>query len=188
MKCQNCGKREANVQYTQVINGVKREMVLCEECARELGIGSEMNFNMSMDIPSFFGEFFHQYDNLGLLPDFGTITKEKCDECGTTYNEFTNNGRLGCFHCYEVFSDRLDPILKRIQGSNRHVGRKGRALDSSIVENMEEKKREWKKDNKKEDKLGTLKEDLKKAIKDERYEDAAKLRDQINEIEGKKEE
>ena len=32
MVCQNCGKNEANVKYTQIVNGVKKEMVLCEEC------------------------------------------------------------------------------------------------------------------------------------------------------------
>ena len=31
MLCENCGKHEANVKYTQIINGVKKEMLLCEE-------------------------------------------------------------------------------------------------------------------------------------------------------------
>lgn len=38
MVCQNCGKNEANVKYTQIVNGVKKEMVLCEECAEKMGI------------------------------------------------------------------------------------------------------------------------------------------------------
>ena len=36
MVCQNCGKNEANVKYTQIVNGVKKEMVLCEECAEKM--------------------------------------------------------------------------------------------------------------------------------------------------------
>ena len=57
MKCQNCGRKEANIKYTQIINGVKKEMNLCEDCAKELGIGRELNFNMSMNLPSFLGGF-----------------------------------------------------------------------------------------------------------------------------------
>ena len=47
MLCQNCGENEANVRYTQIVNGVKKEMVLCEKCSKELGIG---NLNLSMPI------------------------------------------------------------------------------------------------------------------------------------------
>ena len=28
MLCQNCGKNEANVRYTQIVNGTKKEMVI----------------------------------------------------------------------------------------------------------------------------------------------------------------
>lgn len=45
MVCQNCGKNEANVKYTQIVNGVKKEMVLCEECAEKMGIS---NFKVNM--------------------------------------------------------------------------------------------------------------------------------------------
>ena len=30
MLCQNCGKNEVNFRYTQVINGEKREIALCD--------------------------------------------------------------------------------------------------------------------------------------------------------------
>ena len=103
-----------------------------------------------------------------------------------TYNDFVNTGRLGCIHCYDIFSDRLDPILKNIQGSNRHIGRKGKVLDSSIVENMEKQKEKVEKQNKEVNKIETLKRELKQAIKEERYEDAAKLRDEINGLENNK--
>ena len=188
MKCENCGNNEANVRYTQIINGVKKEMHLCEECARELGIGADLSFNMSMDIPSFFGEIFDEYNNLNLLPSFGTTLKEeKCNKCGMTYDEFASTGRFGCPSCYDIFSYRLDPILKSIQGNNRHVGRKSRTIDSGIVKKMEEQKEELKtkvqEKVKEKDKISELKNNLKKAVKEERYEDAAKLRDEINSLE-----
>ena len=46
MLCENCKQREATVRYSENINGVRKEMHLCEECSRELGITDQMNFNM----------------------------------------------------------------------------------------------------------------------------------------------
>ena len=48
MLCQKCNKNEANVKYTEIINGEKKEMMLCEECSHELGLDN-MNFNMPID-------------------------------------------------------------------------------------------------------------------------------------------
>ena len=56
MLCDNCGKREANVRYTENINGKVRELNLCEECSEKLGIGG-MDFNMPIDFSSFLGGF-----------------------------------------------------------------------------------------------------------------------------------
>ena len=47
MLCDHCHEREANVKYTQIINGQKKEMNLCEKCSQELGIGN-MQFNMPL--------------------------------------------------------------------------------------------------------------------------------------------
>ena len=57
MVCQNCGKNEANVKYTQIVNGVKKEMVLCEECAEKMGI-SNFKVNMPIHFSNFFDDLF----------------------------------------------------------------------------------------------------------------------------------
>ena len=66
MVCQNCGKNEANVKYTQIVNGVKKEMVLCEECAEKMGI-SNFKVNMPIHFSNFFDDLF---DDEQLLPSF----------------------------------------------------------------------------------------------------------------------
>ena len=66
MLCQNCGKNEANVRYTQIVNGTKKEMVLCEECAEKMGIGG-FKVNMPIHFSNFFDDFF---DDEQLLPSF----------------------------------------------------------------------------------------------------------------------
>ena len=36
MLCEKCRIREANIKYTEIINGVKKEHNLCSQCAREM--------------------------------------------------------------------------------------------------------------------------------------------------------
>lgn len=177
MLCENCGKREANVRYSENINGVKKEMHLCEECSRKLGITDKMDFRMpSLDFSNFFGSFLEDFSTPDFMPLLNEVKQIKCDSCGSTFEDIINTGRYGCANCYDVFEDRMDPILKKLQGANRHNGRLGKISDNNV---KFEKKEETKSDNKTDNKLEKLQEDLKQAIKEERYEDAAKIRDEI---------
>ena len=184
MLCQNCGENEANVRYTQIINGVKKEMALCEKCSKELGIGN-LDFNMPINFSSFLGDFLEEDTNF--LPDFVKPENLICNNCGMTYDEFIETGKFGCDNCYEVFSNKIDPILKNIHGGNKHVGRLGipNKKDSNLKQDTKQeiKNDKQEQNSKKMSKLDKLQEDLKQAIKEERYEDAAKIRDEIKKIE-----
>ena len=166
MLCDNCGKREANVRYSENINGRRKELNLCEECSKKLGIG-QMDFSMPIDFSSFLGGFMDGFETPELIPMINQLKAFECDSC------------------YDVFEDRLDPIIRRIQGSNHHVGRIGKIVDNKINDRVEKKehKVEENKKNKEQSKMDTLQEELKKAIKEERYEDAAKIRDEIKKLE-----
>lgn len=183
MLCENCGENEANVRYTQIVNGVKKEMKLCKNCADELGIG-DMDFNMPINLSSFLSDFFDDTSDT-FLPEFIKKEELQCDECGMTYDEFVHTGKFGCAKCYDIFSNKIDPILKNLHASNRHIGRKGKitnpVLDKDTIKKEVEKK-ETKQDSE-ISKIDSLKEDLKQAIKEERYEDAARIRDEIKKLE-----
>lgn len=177
MLCQNCKKNEANVKYTEIINGEKKVLMLCEECSHELGIDN-INFNMPIDFSSFFGGLLEEgYDENRLMPVFGEVKTLKCDNCNMTYDEFINKGKFGCPNCYDVFSKRIDSILRRIHGSSEYLGRK--TIDN---EAKKEKIKTTNKKDTKKDEEEKLQEELKKAIEEERYEDAAILRDKINNL------
>lgn len=182
MLCDNCGKREANVKYSESINGIKKEMNLCEECAKSLGITNQFSFNMPLDFPNFFGSFLEDFSDQEFMPLFEETKNARCDNCGTTFNDIVNTGRLGCANCYEVFGDKLDAILKRLQGSSRHVGRLEESYNKNINKDEINEKVEDKKDDRNANKIEKLQEELKIAIKDERYEDAAKIRDEIKKL------
>ena len=177
MLCENCKKREANVRYSENINGIKKELHLCEECSKKLGITDKMDFRMpSLDFSNFFGSFLEDFSTSDFMPLVNEVKSIKCDSCGSTFDDIINTGRYGCANCYDVFEDRMDPILKKMQGANRHNGRLGKVSDNSI---KFDKKEEQKTQNSGDNKLEKLQEDLKQAIKEERYEDAAKIRDEI---------
>lgn len=178
MLCENCGENEANVKYTQIVNGVKKEMKLCEHCANELGIG-DMDFNMPINLSSFLTDFWDDSQD-GFLPGFTKTEELQCKECGMTYDEFIHTGKFGCANCYDTFSDRIDPILKNLHAANRHVGRKGK-ITKTILNKTNMQKKETLETT--VSKIDQLKENLKQAIKEERYEDAAHIRDEIKKLE-----
>ncbi len=177
MLCENCGKNYANVKYTQIINGHKKEISLCEECSKKLGIG-DISFNMPIDFSSFFGDFVDEFES-DLIPSLGIEKQLKCNNCNLTFDEFMKTGKFGCPECFNVFKAKIDPILKQIQGENRHIGRLGKinqaktdyVQETEIKEEISE--------------VEKLKQDLKKAIKEENYEQAAKIRDEIKKLENK---
>ncbi len=191
MLCQRCNKNEANVKYTEIVNGEKREMMLCEECSHKIGLDN-INFNMPIDFSSFFGGLLEDeaYSNQEFMPLFQSVKELKCDNCNMTYDEFINQGKFGCPECYDVFSNKIDSLLKRIHGSNKYKGRK--ALNSTLKKGEQfaedtapSGSSEDKNGAKKETELEKLQKDLKKAVSEERYEDAAKIRDKINSLKNK---
>ena len=114
MLCDICGKKEATVHLTEIINDKITKLHLCEGCAKEKGAEMEEHFGLS--------------DLLAGLTDGSGVESEligavKCPSCGFTYNDFKKMGRLGCSECYEAFKKQLEPLLKRIHGTNRHIGK-----------------------------------------------------------------
>ena len=188
MLCQNCGQNEANVKYTQIINGEKRQMNLCQICAKKLGI-DDISFNMpSIDFSNFLGSMFDE----NISDFFPTLIKPEtllCDKCGSSYEDFAETGKFGCDECYNTFSNKIDKLLKNIHGVNRHVGRMSQ--NAHEVEQKKAKNNINEETHGKQDrleptensKLQELRERLKKEIKEERYEDAAKTRDEIKKLE-----
>lgn len=182
MKCDNCGKNNANIRYFRNVNGVKEKMNLCEECAQKLGI-TDIGFNMPIDFSSFLGGFWEDFTNSDILPLIGEKQELKCKGCNSTFEDIINTGKFGCPECYETFEDEIDEIMNKIHGKNRHIGRLGKIEQIKVDKNKEDKKIIENTEN--NDELSKLKSKLKELVKEENYEEAAKVRDQIKELENK---
>lgn len=168
MTCDVCHKNPATVHLTEIIDDQMTELHLCEECARQKSENMESQFGLS--------------DLLAGLADFSKtppLEKEdvnlKCKKCGLTYSDFKKIGRLGCSECYSTFKKYLGPLLKRIHGSSQHFG-KAPFEEEVLLKNKLEGKTD----------LGQLRQNLQKAIKEEAFEEAARIRDQIRELENQK--
>lgn len=182
MKCENCGENEANIHYTQMINGVKEEWNLCSECAQQLDF-HEMNSSLPIDFSSFFGEFLED-NHSDILKEY--LSKQAhCNKCGMTLEEFAEKGKFGCDNCYEVFHNQINQLLKNIYGTDTHIGRK--MIVNSSQKKIEDPKVESNSKQKENiSKIKKLKKELKQAIQVENYEEAAVIRDEIKRLEEEK--
>lgn len=189
MKCDNCGKNNANIRYLRNINGVKQEMNLCEECAEKLGV-NDIKFNMPIDFSSFLGGFFEDFEKTDLFPLLGTSKQERCSGCNSTFEDILETGKFGCEKCYSTFENEIDALMNKLHGSNRHIGRIGKISNNSseneTINNVETNNsinKDTQNNSQSKDKIEELKLKLKQLIKDENYEEAAKVRDEIKALE-----
>ncbi len=179
MLCDRCQKRDAKILYTEIINGVKKEQHLCEECATDYTSFQMEKPLMNSDLTL--------GDLLSTLLDTYTGTGQKkpdtddqivtCDRCGMSYDEFAATGRFGCAGCYQSFQKQLGKTLKGIQGADVHTGKRPKGL--TVAAQPDKTKLDI-------SEIEMLSIRLQEAIEKEEFEEAARLRDIIKQM--KKEE
>lgn len=153
--CQYCSKNPATIHLTEIHDEKRREIHICESCADERGIGAHS--------PGFTA-FLHSAVE---KPEVQRTLR--CPHCGITFDEFRTKGRFGCPRDYEVFRERLNPLLDKIHGAHRHTGRLPGGRETMDTDRADE--------------LLRLRRELKEAVHREEYEKAAKLRDRIQTLE-----
>ena len=154
MMCESCGEYEANVHVTHVINGVARELHVCEECATKSGINVQSPLSLT-DILM----------GLGALEEAEEAGPEKtCPFCKLGIGEFKKSSMLGCPVCYEAFGNELKTLLGGMQKGSKHAGK----MPASYAVRKE-----------KNTAIAALQKELDSAVASEDYEKAARVRDQI---------
>ncbi len=158
MLCDICHKNKATVHLTEIVNNKVVELHICQVCAQFKTEELSEQMNMSDFFSGLAGNVDAHEEGYSL----------KCPSCGLFYSEFKKKGRLGCGECYSSFRKQLLPLLKNIHSSIKHVGKTPKAVDKKIFIKV---------------KIKELTESLNRAINLEEYEEAAKLRDRIKELE-----
>ncbi len=164
MQCQNCHKNPAQLHFTNVQDNRMTEVHLCRGCAEERGL---------VGVPA--TPKFSIADLLATMVDKMSTTEEErvgpvqCATCGMHYSAFRETGRLGCADCYDAFATKLKPLLRRIHGSTRHVGKGPLRQDEGAISPARAMTR--------------LHDDLTRAVEREDFEAAAEIRDRIRHLE-----
>lgn len=162
MLCDRCQKYPATVCLTKIINGEKTEINLCSHCAVE---SEKYYVEKEVAFQNFLSGLL---DIVSKQPDH--LTEKNviaCKSCGMTYQNFKKTGKIGCANCYSTFNLFLPQILRRIHGNNSHTGKIPKKTQSALIVKRT---------------LKELRDQLKIAIENEHFEEAARLRDKIKEL------
>ena len=181
MLCPRCNKNVATLRVTEVTefhgpdhpdNDVT-ENPLCDVCAQTLGLPASGPQDASPVAPQIWKLLQMAQKGLGEGGAFtGKVPATKkptlqCPGCGLGLEELRRQGRVGCETCYKTFDAYLSDSLERLHGSTQHVGRVP-GLPEGELERRQA--------------LEDLKGELQVAVREEDYERAADLRDEIQSL------
>lgn len=161
MLCEKCGINHATTHIRSVVNGVAKELNLCSKCAADYGYTSIHHNSLAGMLASMFADApqIHSAEN-----------EERCPVCGSDFSDIANSGKVGCAECYKVFSNRLMPYLKRVHSSTKHAGKVPNSAPLMVKPDKET--------------VEGLRIELNRLVSEEKYEQAAVIRDKIRKLEG----
>lgn len=168
--CTACQKAIATIVIMDLSEGaVTGSQHVCATCAEQMGV-------VQQKLPPKFSPEMLE-DLLGGLKSGkagGRTTRtEACPGCGLSPADFRAKGRLGCPRCYETFRAELMPLLQRIHEAQTHRGRlPGRSAPATVAASPGDERA-----------LTDLRRRLEEAVRGERYEEAARLRDDLRRAE-----
>lgn len=175
MNCDVCQTEKATIFFSQMVEGKLQKVNLCKSCADEKGVTDPTGYELANMLAGMGNETVAEKP----VPDTDELT---CDGCGFTQTDFKKTGRFGCAKCYYVFDEGLDSLLEAMHKHTQHVGKvpstfphlpKAEPVETptAIMEASPL------------DRLSELKESLSKSVEDEDYEEAARIRDEIAQLE-----
>jgi protein arginine kinase activator len=157
MLCGVCNKKAATVHFKQVVNGVSQEMNICADCAKNSGISVTAPLGLTDML-------------LGMGANTDSTASEEankaCAACHMRLGDLRKTHRLGCPECYGAFADELAPMIEAMHRDTRHSGK--------VPESARAVAR-----------IAAMQAELQKAVDEQRFEDAARLRDEIRGLRGK---
>jgi len=164
MQCQICNKNDATIHLTEIADGERTEMHICEQCAIEQDIAVKSHIPINELLSNLLA--VQPSDDELFGPSEQTLA---CPNCGFTLAQFRKEGALGCPRDYEVFEKTLLALIEKAHdGKTTHCGKIPLKTPRDTKKQME---------------LMNLRQQLDSAVISEDYELAAELRDKIKQSE-----
>ncbi len=105
-------------------------------------------------------------DPSSALQNTSNSTEIACSHCGTTSSPPFTTNRMGCQHEYDLHGETIIHILEQIHENSHHLGRRPENAPDNPVERVLAHRI-------------LLEKQLKQAISEENYEEAARIRDAL---------
>lgn len=164
MLCQVCKERSATIHLTEINNGQRCESHLCQQCAQQQGLSIQTKIPLDELMNTLLSSQKEKAAQQG-KPQLSGDPEHACPNCGMTLGRFAKTPLLGCPHDYTEFQTELLPLIEQNHnGQSHHCGK----VPAHVCEN-----------DRNEVERNKLRRQLDQAVKNEDYEAAAKLRDQI---------
>lgn len=168
MICENCKQRPATVTVTQSRDNKKVVRHYCSTCSQQLN-------NMEAEDPISMQQLFADWFGIPTWSANAPKSQQEveqpdaCPDCGMTYQQFLHDGKFNCPMCYDAFREQLPQVMKRLHnGAVQHVGK----VPGTVNETYQIKQQ-----------IDHLRTEMRKAVEEEYFEEAAVLRDQIKTLE-----
>lgn len=177
MKCDICHKNEATIHIQEILNGQKKNLNICPLCASEKNLTeseiegfnlSEILYNLSSQMLNSVDSPEEEHSLPPATPSMLSQASIVCKKCGWDTVKFRETGRLGCAQCYSAFEPILSNAISSMHKGSVHIGKHPDAVEGSNAELAT--------------KVMSLQKELEQCVAKEEYEEAAKLRDKINEL------
>ena len=157
-ECAHC-KKPATIHLTQIIDNEIKKLDFCEDCPFQKGISESDGFSLAELLAQGPGPFAETSKNRS-----GRVPTGQCGTCGFTPEDFRKRHRLGCPDCYEDLNHFVGPMIANMQSGTDHHGK----VPARHFDAIERDRR-----------IRGLEDALQRAVMEERYEDAAAVRDEL---------
>jgi len=165
-KCDHCD-RPATHHVIEIQGGKKIEKHLCDIHAAEEGITSKSDPHTPIN--ELLTNFVKLHSGPGAQATTGAPAEVVCENCGLSFSKFRENSLLGCPTCYSSFEQVLTPLVERAhEGGEHHIGKVPRRAGAGELRQV---------------RLMRMRKRLDDAVATEDYELAARIRDEIGELE-----
>jgi len=173
MICDFCKKNKATIHLIRVQNDNVEKVNICAECAGDFSFFSEDDFYK--DLTKILYEIFkadegqpNGIQELKNLKNLEIRKNRSCSFCGMDLKNIKKLGKMGCPNCYSEFKNILLPIIKAI---HKNIEHKGKIPENTTGQIKLEKS------------IRDLRNRLKREIFVENFEEAARIRDEIRQLE-----
>ena len=174
--CEKCKTKPANVHIEKSVNGKKTSLNLCQDCSGNIGTVASLDALFGGQIGPKISPFVSMSSSVSPANAGRRQTMqhnyEPCAICGMSYPVFKSTNRFGCENCYKTFNEEFQAIIKRVQASSKHEGKypKRFGCDTAQIKDVSQ-----------------LRALMSEAIQNENFEEAARLRDEIRNLEASEE-